>query len=319
MDIRPELALRFQCNLGIIVCVIIIVTSHKMGDTMAKTILILGGTGLLGSYAARHLQQAGFSVRILARNVEKAQRMFDDAFEIVPGDANNTAAVRTALEGCYGAHISLSEAGDLQGTRHVTVYASELGLEHITYVSGVTVDESRRWFPMIADKLQAEAAVRDTGLPYTIFCPTWFFEVAHNNFIQETRAIRIGKHATPYHWLAAADFGRMVAQAYQTEAAQNKRLYILGPEALMFDDVLKHICARLYPQITSVKPIPVWLAKLIARVTGNAHMLAGSHQMAYYDKIEVESLADPTEANALLGAPTTTLDMWLDTQTANTG
>jgi uncharacterized protein YbjT (DUF2867 family) len=281
---------------------------------MSRRILILGGTGLLGRHAANNLQQEGFSVRILARNLQKAQGMYDDSFEIVQGNANNSDDVRKALEGCYGAHISLSEIGDLAGTRNVVEAAKETGLAHITYVSGATVHEAHGWFPLVADKLQAEAAVLGAGVPYTIFCPTWFFEMTFN-FIE--RAVIFGKHSRPYHWLAADDFGRMVAVAYQKEVAYNKRFCIMGPEALLMEDVLKRICARLYPHVTSFRHVPLWMAKLIARATGNSRMLAGSQLMGYFAKIGVEAVGDPTEANAILGAPSTTLDQWLTMQEAN--
>jgi hypothetical protein len=59
------------------------------------------------------------------------------------------------------------------------------------------------------------------------------------------------------------------------------------------------------------------MAKLIARATGNARMLAGSQLMGYFAKIGVEAVGDPAEANAILGAPSTTLDQWLTMQEAN--
>lgn len=280
---------------------------------MSKKILVLGGTGLLGYHAASNLHQAGFSVRVLARNLEKAQGMFDDAYEIVQGDANDADVVRKSLEGCYGAHISLSEVNDLTGTRNVATAAKYVGLAHITYVSGATVCEAHDWFPVVADKLQAEAAIKATGIPYTIFCPSWFFEMTFN-FLN--RGVMIGKHPRPYHWLASDDFGRGVAVAYQKEAARNKRFTIMGPEPLLMEDVLNRVAARLYPEVTSLRKVPIWMAKLMARATGNARMLAGSQLMGYFHKIGIEAAGDPAEANAILGAPTTTLDQWLDIQDA---
>jgi len=280
---------------------------------MSKNVLVLGGTGFLGSFVARNLQCEGFTVRIMARHLKKAHGMFDNSFEIVPGDANSAEDVCKALEGCDGAHISLSESNELTGVRNV-VAAKDANLRHITYVSGATVDESHAWFPMIADKLRAEEVVRNSGVPYTIFCPTWFIEMVNNNFIQGNRAIILGKHRTPYHWLAADDFGRMVARAYQTESAYNKRLCILGPEALSMHEVLKRVCARLHPQITSVTTIPLWMAWLIAHITGNSRLMEASRLMAYFDKIGVETMCDSAAANAILGAPSTTLDQWLAAQ-----
>jgi uncharacterized protein YbjT (DUF2867 family) len=281
---------------------------------MSKKILVLGGTGLLGYYAAKNLQHAGFPVRILARNLEKAQGMFDDSFEIVEGNANAVGDVRNALDGCYSALVSLSETGDLEGTRNVAEFAKEAGLEHLAYVSGATVAEKHSWFPLVANKLKAEAAVKNSGLPYTIFCPSWFFEMTFN-FIR--RKVILGKHPRPYHWLSADDFGRMVAVAYQKEEAHNKHFYMMGPEPLLMHDVLPRICARLYPDITSFRQVPLWMAKLIARATGNTRMLEGSRLMAYFDKIGIEVVGDPAEANAILGAPETTLDQWIAIQEAD--
>jgi hypothetical protein len=46
----------------------------------------------------------------------------------------------------------------------------------ISIVSGRMVAEENCWFPMIENEFQAEQAVRNSGIPYMIFRPTWFFE-----------------------------------------------------------------------------------------------------------------------------------------------
>jgi uncharacterized protein YbjT (DUF2867 family) len=40
-------------------------------NVISKRILVLGATGMMGEPVARHLQEAGFLVRILARDVVK--------------------------------------------------------------------------------------------------------------------------------------------------------------------------------------------------------------------------------------------------------
>lgn len=68
-------------------------------------------------------------------------------------------------------------------------------------------------------------------------------------------------------------------------------------------------CRALHPEISELRSTPYWLLRLIARLTGNRRMRAGIEMVAYLEK--VGERGDPTEANAILGAPTTTLDQWL--------
>ena len=45
-----------------------------------KKVLILGATGNLGKPVAKALSDAGFDVKILTRDAQKAQRIFDQSF-----------------------------------------------------------------------------------------------------------------------------------------------------------------------------------------------------------------------------------------------
>ena len=51
-----------------------------------KTILVIGGTGMLGKAVAQQLKADVFNVRLLARNPDKAQKLLRAGNEIVKGD-----------------------------------------------------------------------------------------------------------------------------------------------------------------------------------------------------------------------------------------
>ena len=72
-----------------------------------KTILIIGVTRMLGKPVAQQLKADGFNVRLLARNPEKAQKLLGAGYEIVKGDVDNAAALKEAMTGVDGVHISL--------------------------------------------------------------------------------------------------------------------------------------------------------------------------------------------------------------------
>lgn len=143
---------------------------------MHKIIVVIGGTGMLGQSVSRCLKEAGFQVRIMTRDRQKARKLFDDAFEIIAGDPIDPSSLEEALHGCYGVHISLPTEVEQPVAETVAKVAAKHGVERISYISGATVAEENRWFPVINRKFLAEKAIRGAGIPYTIFCPTWFME-----------------------------------------------------------------------------------------------------------------------------------------------
>jgi uncharacterized protein YbjT (DUF2867 family) len=280
-----------------------------------KKLLVLGGTGMLGGPVARRLRADGFEVRLLARDPEKARTVLGDSFEIAAGDVTDLGSLERGLIGCQGVHISVGGPVDRLSAENVAALAPRLGLERITYISGATAAEENRWFPMTAQKLEAERAIRECGVPYTLFCPTWPMEQLPR-LARGGEPLLIGDRPIAYHWFAADDLGRMVSTAYQLEEAANRRFLVHGPEAMTMKEAMERYCQAFHPEIESVSVMPVVTARAVARSTGNQMLGFFAELMAYFD--QVGELGDPAEANRLLGAPTTTLDAWIEHRQART-
>jgi len=276
---------------------------------MKKKILVLGGTGMLGKPAAQQLKADGFEVRILARDVEKTKKLYDETFEILPGDVADLTSLEAAMGGCSGVHISVGGPVDQTSAANVAALAPMTGVKHILYLSGSTVKEENRWFPMTAQKLEAEKAIRESGVPFTILCPTWPMEQLPR-FVMGGRATVIGIIPEPWHWFAADDLARMVSNAFQREAARGKRLYVHGPEGIPVKDALERYCRIFHPEIEAVAVMPIEAAKAMAESTGNTFLKIFAEMMDYFKK--AGEPGDPAEANRLLGAPSITLDKWMD-------
>lgn len=281
---------------------------------MYKTILVIGGTGTLGAPVAHSLRGSGFGVRIMTRDLEKARRMFDDTFDLFTGEPTDPACLEDALDGCLGVHISLPPEVEQQVAESVAKLASRYGVERISYISGATVAQENRWFPMVNGKYLAEKAIRESGIPYTIFCPTWVMEILPK-FVNQGRAAIFGKQPCPYHWVAADDLARMVSTAYELPEAGNKRLWIHGPEPIRMQDALQRYCAVFHPEIKQVSSMPFWLVNILAAFTHNQELKGAGEMMFYFEK--VGEMGDPAEANHLLGAPEITLDRWLERESQN--
>jgi uncharacterized protein YbjT (DUF2867 family) len=273
-----------------------------------EKILVIGGTGLLGRPVAHRLHQDGYGVRLLARDPNTVRGQFGEGFEVVGGDVTDSSSLEEAMRGCEGVHVSVGGQVDQVSAENVARLAGATGVERITYLSGSTVAEENSWFPMVAQKLAAEKALIGGDTEYTIFCPTWPMEQLPR-FVIDGRATIIGEQATPLHWFAAADLGKMVSAAFATKEAANRRLYVHGPEGLTMKEALERYCTAAHPEIEAVGVIPIEAARAAAESTGDQVLAFMAEMMAYFD--QAGEPGDPTEADELVGSPTTTLDEWL--------
>ena len=190
--------------------------------------------------------------------------------------------------------------------------ARQKGIKLISKVSGCTVAEENRWFPMIENKYQAEQSIINSGIPYMIFRPSWFFE-SLDLMIRDGKAMILGKQPNPSHWIAAGDLARMVATAYRNPDARNKIFFVFGPEQYLMKDLLEKYCKLRYPEIKKVSSVPIWMMKMIGLLTGNKQLKVVASLFAYFEK--VNELGNPDETNALLGKPIITFENWVMSKT----
>ena len=116
-------------------------------------ILLTGGTGLLGSYTAVALRDAGHDVRLLVRSpakVETVYRPHDAEFgDVVAGDITDRGSIEAALDGCdavvHAAAVTSVQrrraaevlATNETGVRNVVGAALEAGLDPVVHISSV--------------------------------------------------------------------------------------------------------------------------------------------------------------------------------------
>ena len=213
-----------------------------------------------------------------------------------------------AVHGCDAIHISISKVSEFIATESIIKAALQNNIKLISYVSGCTVAEENRWFPMIDDKYRAEQAIIQSGIPYLIFRPTWFFE-SLDLMIRNGKAMMIGSQPNPYRWIAAGDFADMIGDAYRKQEIRNRIIYALGPEQYYMKDLLLKYGKHLHPEIKAVSVTPIWLMKLIAGMTGKKELKMIASMFSYFEKVKEPRHVEDTDIK--LKKPEINFDEWL--------
>ena len=167
---------------------------------------------------------------------------------------------------------------------------------------------------MVAQKLEAERALVESGIPFTVFRPTWPMEQLPR-FVQGGQALVIGDALPPLHWFAAADLARMISQSYRMDTAANRRFYVYGPEAWTMVEALEAYRSAAHPDIEHVTVLPIAVAREQAKASHNKLLAMMAEMMSYFDA--AGELGDPAEANEVLGPAKTTLDQWIAERPTN--
>jgi uncharacterized protein YbjT (DUF2867 family) len=170
------------------------------------------------------------------------------------------------------------------------------------------VTENNRWFKFTDDKFRTEQMIMQSGIPYYIFRPTWFFE-ALGMFVRNGKASVLGKIKERYHWVAADDLGTMVANAYSTTGAENKVYFVYGPQRYTMKEMLEKYCRALHPEIKTVGETPLLPLKVIAFLTRNSQLKFAVSLFSYFEKVHEPEV--PETDLAVLGRPSTDFDSWV--------
>jgi uncharacterized protein YbjT (DUF2867 family) len=284
-------------------------------------VLVIGATGVAGEPVARELVNLGYTVRLLTTNVERTRERFSHPFEVTLGDVRDPDSVACAIEDCDGVHLSVSlsssddqpEDFEQLAARNVATAARIAGVRRITYVSGSTAFRENEHFAPTRAKLEAEDAIRDSGVPWTVFCPSWFME-SLTRFINNKKAHVFGKFRHPWNWVTAEDFGRMVATSYGIDEVLGKRLYIHGPQGFTLPQTLDMYRMVVEPEL-EISQVAIWKLWMLALISGKPGLKKILPFMRYMGR--TPEGGDPDEANRLLGKPEMTLEQWCQRELEN--
>jgi uncharacterized protein YbjT (DUF2867 family) len=140
--------------------------------------LILGGTGTVGSRLIPKLLARGEHVRGLTRSADRASRLPRGVTSVV-GDLTDPESYERTFHEVDSLFLLIGNTlTELHEGLVAVNEARRAGIQRVVYLSARAI-ESGPHIPHFAAKLGIEAALRDSGIPFTILRPNNFVQVDH--------------------------------------------------------------------------------------------------------------------------------------------
>jgi uncharacterized protein YbjT (DUF2867 family) len=138
------------------------------------SVLVVGGTGTIGSHLLRHLAAEDVEVRALTRDPGRAK--FPNGVAAIGGDMLDVDATRDALKGNTTLFLlNAVAAEELTQTLLTLNLAREAGIQRLVYFS-VFQGEAYANVPHFTAKHAAELAIERFDIPATILRPNCFMQ-----------------------------------------------------------------------------------------------------------------------------------------------
>ena len=194
-------------------------------------VLVLGGTGAVGSQVVRELLARDVNVSVLTRDVKKPLAA---GAQPVAGDLLDPSTIRSAFAGRDAVFLlnAVSTTECHEGL--MAVNGCRLGgVKKVVYLSVQDADKAPH-LPHFGAKLPVETAIKASGIPFTILRPNNFFQ---NDVWFKDAMLGYDVYPQPFGDAGLSrvdirDIAEAAALALTTDAAKNATVNVVGPEVL---------------------------------------------------------------------------------------
>ena len=245
-------------------------------------VLVAGGTGYIGGGVLEVLQQQSFWVRALCREPNRLREP-SRCGDIFVGQVTRPETLKGLCQGIDVVFTSIGTRSlirkptiwevDYQGNLNLLEAAQQEGVKHFIFVSVVHGTEMARLSPIAEAREKVAQAVQESGLDYTIFAPTGFFnDMAEFFFAAQKRgAIRLfGEGGGRINPLSALDFGEEVARVILDSERRNGVREVGGCETFTHRQIAE-LAFKALEQDPQIHSLPPWAVNLVATLVRPFH------------------------------------------------
>lgn len=236
--------------------------------TRAGRVLVVGGTGHVGSLVVDELLNRGKRVRALVRPGVNPSSLKARGVEIAPGDMLDLPSLVTAMT---GADVVISTAAgytrrskqaleiDTVGNANLAEAASRTGVKRFVLTSILTCDQTPQ-VPHFWHKKLAEDRLQELGVPFIALRPGAFLDqvtTMGGDPFKTGRLRWIGAATVPLTFVLTTDLARYLARAVDANIRPGERVDIGWDRPLSMREVAD-IATRLVGRKLAVASLPTW-------------------------------------------------------------
>lgn len=253
-------------------------------------VAIIGGTGFVGGYLIESLLDAGHSVSTMVRPGSENKLHRAGQLRIIGGCLSSKNAIEETCEDCDAVIYNVGilrefprqgitfEETQFLGVERTIAAAKRAGVSRFLLMSANGVHANGT--PYQDSKYRAEELLRNSGLEFTIFAPSVIFgnpqglmEIATQLYADMVVPLlpavgfftgwnpASGKvMLSPVH---VEDVAQAFVKALQDDAILRRKVYLGGPEALSWPEMIERIASAAGKRKTVI-PMPIGMMKLAA-------------------------------------------------------
>lgn len=228
-----------------------------------RPVVVTGGSGLVGTHLCRELVDAGWKVRAIVRDAEKAAtRLGHLRLEIRVGDIRDAEAMRSALADASAlvhlAAIAIEKPGDsyeavnTDATAVILAAARAAGVQRIVYMSQNGANSSSR-YRLLRSKGVAEDMVTTSTMKWTVLKPSVIFGPEDEFVNVLARLVRLSPFVFPlpgggvarFQPIAADDVARAARKCLEDRETVHRSLAIGGSTPLTLREMTERILVAM--------------------------------------------------------------------------
>lgn len=242
------------------------------------SLLIIGGTGTLGRQIVLQALTKGYQVRCLVRNFRKANFLKEWGVELVYGDLNKPETIPPCLKG-ISAIIDASTSRpnefnslkkvDWDGKLCLIEAAKAANIQRFIFFSAQNVEQFDN-IPLMKLKYGIENKLKKSGIPYTIFRLTGFYQGLIEQYaipILENLPIWVTNEKTSVSYMDTQDIAKFCLRSLQLPQTINQTFFLSGLKGWVSSEII-NLCEQLAGQSAKVQKVPSSMLKFVSRFFG---------------------------------------------------
>ena len=242
------------------------------------TLLVIGGTGTLGRQIVRKALENGFNVRCIVRNKKSASFLQEWGAELVYGDLTLPETLALCFQGVTAViDASTTRPDDDSNLVDVDWYgklmlidlAKRVKIKRFIFFSIMNA-EKYPYISLMNMKSGIEEALKNSGVPYTIFKCAGFFQALINQYaipILEEKPIWTTKESVAISYIDTQNIATLCIKSLSLNTTQNKSFFLGGPKSWISKDIID-ICEKLSGQKAKIQLVPLGFLKIVRQITG---------------------------------------------------